>query len=71
MAALTILLHTVKETDKLNSLPLCTVWPVYYATFSKVVDDIGNKSVGVRQELECFDEAQQYYTRHCKNLVKV
>ena len=64
LAVLTSLLRTVKETDKLSSLPL-TKWSVYSATLKKVVDDNGGK-IYQCQELKRFNEAQQYYTRHCE-----
>ena len=64
LAALTSLLSTVKETDKLSSLPL-NKRPVYSATLKKVVKDDGKK-IYQCQELKRFNEAQQYYTRHCK-----
>ena len=64
LAALTSLLCSVKETDKLSSLPLSR-WPVYSATLKKVGDDNGKK-VYQCQELKRFNEAEQYYTRHCE-----
>ena len=69
LAAPSSLLRTVKETDKLSSLPLSR-WPVYSATLKKVVDDNGKK-VYQCQELKRFNEAQQYYRGIVKNSVKV
>ena len=47
LAAPSSLLRTVKETDKLSSLPLSR-WPVYSATLKKVVDDNGKKSISAK-----------------------
>ena len=64
LAALTNLLRTVKETDKLSSLPLAQ-WPMYSATLKKVEDENGKK-IYQSQQLKWFSEAQDYYTRHCE-----
>ena len=42
LAALTSLLRTIKETEKLRSLPLAQ-WPVYSATLKNVKDENGQK----------------------------
>ena len=64
LAALTNLLRTVNETDKLSSLPLAQ-WPMYSATLKKVEDENGKK-IYQCQQLKWFSEAQDYYTRHCE-----
>ena len=68
LAALTSLLRTVKETEKLSSLPL-TGWPMYSATLKKVEDENGKK-VYQCQELKQFCDAEQYYTRHCEEFCR-
>lgn len=50
LAALTSLLQTIKETEKLSSLPLVQ-WPVYSATLKKLEEENGKK-------------VDQYYARH-------
>ena len=62
LAALTSLLRTLKETDKLSSLPLAQ-WPLYSATMKKLEEENGKKGYQL-QELKKFSEAEQYYTRH-------
>lgn len=42
LAALTSLLRTVKETEKLSLLPLAE-WPTYSATLKRVEDENGKK----------------------------
>ena len=60
LAALISLLRTLKETDKLSSLPLAQ-WPVYSATMKKLEENGKRYQL---QELKKFSEAEQYYTRH-------
>ena len=62
VGALTSLLRTIKETEKLRSLPLAQ-WPVYSATMKKLKEENGQK-VYQCQELKRFNEAELYYTRH-------
>ena len=62
VGALTSLLRTIKETEKLRSLPLAQC-PVYSATMKKLKEENGQK-VYQCQELKRFDEAELYYTRH-------
>ena len=62
LGALTSLLRTIKETEKLRSLPLAQ-WPVYSATLKKLKEENGKK-VYMCQELKWFDEAESYYARH-------
>ena len=64
LAALTSLLRTIKETEKLSSLPLAQ-WPVYSATLKKLSQENGKK-VYQCQELKKFSEGQSYYERHYK-----
>ena len=64
LAALTSLLRTIKEIEKLNSLPLIQ-WPVYSATLKKLSEENGKK-VYQCQELKKFGEGQSYYERHYK-----
>ena len=42
VAALTSLLRTIKEMEKLRSLPL-TQWPVYFSTMKKLTEEDGHK----------------------------
>ena len=62
LAALASLLRTIKETEKLSSLPLVQ-WPVYSATLKKLEEENGKK-VYQCQELKKFSEVEQYYARH-------
>ena len=62
VAGLTSLLRTIKETEKLRSLPLAQ-WPVYSATMKMLKEENGQK-VYQCQELKHFDEAEIYYARH-------
>ena len=64
LAALTSLLRTIKETEKLSSLPLAQ-WPVYSATLKKLSEENGKK-VYQCQEFKKFGEGQSYYERHYK-----
>lgn len=67
LAALSSLLRTIKETEKLRSLPLAQ-WPVYSATLKNVKEENGQK-VYQCQELKRFDEAVIYYTRNHKEVL--
>ena len=59
LAALTSLLQTIKETEKLSSLPLAQ-WPVYSATLKKLSQENGKKVY------QCQELGQGYYERHYK-----
>ncbi len=60
LGALTCLLKTLKETDKLASKPLAQ-WTTYAATLRKCSDEDGD-TVYQCQQLKKFSEAQTYYT---------
>ena len=65
-AALTGLLNSVKELDKLKSKPL-TQWPTFAATLSKCTVD--NESTTYQcQELKNFFVAKTYYENHYRVL---
>ena len=59
LGALSGLLKTLKETDKLASKPL-DQWPTYAATLGKCTEEAGN-TVYQCQELKKYSEAQRYY----------
>ena len=63
--ALTSLLKTLKETEKLSSKPL-DQWPTYAATLSKCTEEEGNR-VYQCQELKHFSEAVRLYTSRCED----
>ena len=65
-AELTSLLRTIKETEKLSSLPLAQ-WPIYSATLKNLSEENG-KEVYQCQELKTFGEGQSYYERHYKEI---
>lgn len=62
LGALTSLLRTQKEIEKLQSLP-STQWPVYSSTMKKITDNNGKKSYQ-SQELKRFNEAVTYFENH-------
>ena len=62
LAAFTSLLRTIKEMEKLKSLPL-EQWPVYAATLKSIKEENGKK-VYQCQEVKQFDEAVSYYTKN-------
>ena len=62
VAALTSLLRTFKETERLCTLQL-NEWPVYSATLKKIKDE-DDKKIYQCQELKYFNEAKQYYSNH-------
>ena len=64
LTALTSLLQTMKEIEKLSSLPLVE-WPMYSSTLKKLQDD-NNKKVYQCQALNRFEEAEQYYANKCE-----
>ncbi len=68
LAALTTLLRTIKETEKLSSLQL-SQWPVYSSTLKKLTEENETK-VYQCQELKKFEEANQYYQGIVKSFVK-
>ena len=57
LSALSSLLETVKETEKLSTLPLAK-WPVY----SSILKEISTDQC---QELKHFSDAKQYYETNC------
>ena len=59
LGALTSLLRTVKETDKLSSKAL-SQWQTYSATVKKIVEEEG-ESEYQNQELKKYSEAKSYY----------
>ena len=72
LTALSNLLHTIKEVEKLRLLPL-PQWPVYSSTLKKVIDENGAK-VYQGQELKRFQEAEKFYLNHyveyCANVTE-
>ena len=62
LAALTALLRSVKEVEKLESTPLHQ-WPTYAATIKKCSQDGGN-TVYQAQEFKHFDTAKDYFENH-------
>ena len=72
LTALSNLLHTIKEVEKLRLLPL-PQWPVYSSTLKKVIDENGAK-VYQGQELKRFHEAEKFYMNHyveyCANVMR-
>ena len=72
LTALSNLLHTVKEVEKLSLMPL-PQWPAYSTTLKKVIDENGAK-VYQGQELKRFHQAEAFYMNHyeeyCKNLTE-
>ena len=66
LGAMTSLLRTLKEIEKLISKPL-DQWPTYAATLSKCTEeDDGNKSYQC-QDLARFSEAVSFYSSHYKD----
>ncbi len=63
LGALTYVLRTVKETNKLNAKPL-DQWPTYAATVKKITDEDG-ESLYQGQALNKFSEAKNYFETHC------
>ena len=59
LGALTCLLKTLKETDKLSSMPLVE-WPTYAATLKKCTEDNGS-TIYQYQQLKKYSEALRYY----------
>ena len=70
LGALTGLLKTLKETDKLASKPL-DQWPTYAATLRKCTEEEGH-TVYQCQNLKSYSEAQSYYSskykEYCSNV---
>lgn len=58
LVALTSLLQTLKEIDKLKSLPLAQ-WPVYSTTMKKIKQENGEREYQC-QSLKRFDEAEAF-----------
>ena len=59
LAAVTSLLKTMKETEKLRSKPL-DQWPTYAATMKKISSE-GEEKVYQCQEIKKYSEALTYY----------
>ena len=62
LAALTSLLRSIKEIDKLNAMPV-SQWPTYASTLSKCTTTAGNTECQ-SQHLKRFDAAKSYYASH-------
>ena len=63
IAALSSILRTVKETEKLSSTPL-DQWATFAATLKKCTSEDGN-TIYQCQELKSFASAKAYYETHC------
>ena len=59
LGALTCLLKTLKETDKLSSMPLVE-WPTYAAALKKCTEENGS-TIYQCQQLKKYSEALRYY----------
>lgn len=66
LGAMTCLLKTLKETERLSSTPLES-WPTYAATLSKCIEEEEDKMVYQCQELTRFSQAVEYYTNHYRD----
>jgi hypothetical protein len=64
LGALTYLLRTVKETNKLNAKPL-DQWPTYAATLKKITNE-DEQWVYQGQVLKKFSEAKSHFESHCQ-----
>ena len=64
LGALTYLLRTVKETNKLNTKPL-DQWPTYAATLKKITNE-DEQWVYQGQVLKKFSEAKSHFESHCQ-----
>ena len=62
LAALTSLLRTIKETEKLKSLPL-TDWQTYSTTLKKMTKE-DDKDVYQCQEVKRLNQATEYFSTH-------
>ena len=62
LGALTYLLRTVKETNKLNAKPL-DQWPTYVATLKKLTNDDG-EWVYQGQVLKKFPDTKSHFESH-------
>ena len=60
VGAMSSLLRTVKEVDKLSSCGL-ERWPTYAATLAKITEEDG-KRVYQLQEIKCFAQAKDHFT---------
>ena len=65
LGALTGVLKTLKEMDKLASKPL-DQWPTYAATLSKCTTEEDGCTVYQLQKLRKFSEAQAYFSSNCE-----
>ena len=63
LAALTSLLRTVKETNKLGAKSL-DQWPIYCSTIKKVSEEAGKPTYQC-QELTKYAEAKSFYESEC------
>ena len=72
VSALTYLLRTVKEIQKLKERSLSR-WEVYASTLKKVTKE-GEKYIYQGQELKCFIEAKTFFENHyrkfCESVVE-
>ena len=66
LGAMTCLLKTLKETERLSSTPLDS-WPTYAATLSKCIEEEEDKMVYQCQELTRFSQAVEHYTNHYRD----
>ena len=66
LAAFMSLLRTVKEINKLSSLPL-EKWPTYASTLKKILLEDGER-VYQCQSLQNFDQAKNHYTAQYQHL---
>ncbi|XP_065892470.1 zinc finger protein 862-like [Dysidea avara] len=62
LAALSSLLRSIKEIEKLNSVPV-DQWPTFASTISKCTAD-GDSIMYQAQTLKQFDAARSYFMRH-------
>ena len=65
LAALTFLLQTIKETDRLNSKSL-EQWPVYNSTLQKLTDEGGEMNIYQLQKLKNLTEVKSMFERNYK-----
>ena len=63
LGAITGVLKTLKDTDKLASKPL-EEWPTYSNTLKKCTGEDDGSTVYQLQKLKRFDEGKAYYASH-------
>ena len=66
LAALSSLLRSVKELDKLNSTPVAQ-WPTYASTINKCTTNEDGTTTYQAQRLKQYDEAKSYFATHCSS----